>query len=317
LVRAGQGIPRVLPSVQIAGKEYFVLTDWAESQNLQMRWIKHDETLQLTNRAAKIVLATDSREAHFNGVAVWLSFPVVYRNGTIYLSQLDAQKTFQPLLSAPKNRRGDLIKTICLDPGHGGRDSGNRVGMNQEKIYTLLLAEELRLQLKQVGFRVTMTRTTDDFVELPDRPELAKRRGADLFVSLHFNSSQTGRDSVRGAEVYCLTPAGAESTNAGGEGGPGGTFAGNSFNQKNVFLAYKMQQSLLRCLDVEDRGIRRARFWVLRDALMPAVLIEAGFMSHPQEGKKIFTGAYRRQLAHAILQGILAYKRAVEPGSGS
>jgi N-acetylmuramoyl-L-alanine amidase len=76
-----------------------------------------------------------------------------------------------------------------------------------------------------------------------------------------------------------------------------------------------MQKALTRNLSVEDRGVRRARFAVLRDAVMPAVLIEAGFMSHPAEGRKIFTAAYRQKMARAIVEGLLAYKRAVEPGT--
>jgi N-acetylmuramoyl-L-alanine amidase len=87
---------------------------------------------------------------------------------------------------------------------------------------------------------------------------------------------------------------------------------GNRCNDKNILLAYDVQKSLVQQLGVQDRGVRRARFAVLRDAEMPAILVEAGFMSHPVEGSKIFTPAYRRQLARAIVDGIMTYKRAVE-----
>src|SRR4029077_10148741 len=103
---------------------------------------------------------------------------------------------------------------------------------------------------------------SDKKIELPMRPELAKRRGADLFVSLHFNAFP--EKSVQGAEVYCLTPAGAPSSNARGEGAGAGLFAGNRSNDKNMFLAYQLQKSLTKNLTVEDRGVHRARFWVLR-----------------------------------------------------
>ena len=138
---------------------------------------------------------------------------------------------------------------------------------------------------------------------------------ADLFVSLHFNAAESARGSVQGAQVFCLTPAGASSTNARGEGGGVGWCAGNRNNDRNLFLAYQVQQALTRSLAVEDLGVRRARFAVLRDAAMPAVLIEAGFMSHPVEGRKILTAAYRRQIARAIVEGVLAYKRTVEQGT--
>jgi N-acetylmuramoyl-L-alanine amidase len=300
-----------LPAV-VSGQVYLRLAVWAKAHGLELRWLKQDETLQLTNHSSKIVLAVDSREAQINGVAVWLLFPLVAHNGAIYLAQLDVETTLRPLLSPPKGPPGARIKTICLDPGHGGKDPGNRVGSNQEKQYTLLLAQELHTQLERAGLKVTLTRSTDAFIELPTRPELAKQRSADLFVSLHFNAAEAGRDSVQGAEVYCLTPAGASSTNARGEGAGAGWFPGNRYNDKNLFLAFQVQKALTRNLAVEDRGVRRARFAVLRDAAMPAVLIEAGFMSHPAEGRKIFSSAYRQKIARAIVEALLAYKRAVE-----
>jgi N-acetylmuramoyl-L-alanine amidase len=288
------------------------LTDWAKGNGLEVRWLKQDESLQVNNHSSKLLLAVDHRETQINGIEVWLLFPVVLRNGSAYLAQLDLQTTLLPILSPPKNRRGAKIKTVCLDPGHGGRDTGNRAGSNQEKNYTLLLAQEVRKQLVRAGLRVILTRSTDTFVELPTRPEIAKRRSADLFLSLHFNAAEASRDSAQGAEVYCLTPAGASSTNARGEGGGARAFAGNRCNEKNLFLAYQVQKALTRSLGAEDRGVRRARFAVLRDPVMPATLIEAGFMSHPTEGRRILTGAYRQKIARAIVEGVLAYKRQVE-----
>ena len=232
---------------------------------------------------------------------------MVPRNDAIYVSKLDVQTTLQPVLYPVKRHTTTKTASICLDPGHGGKDPGFRVGSNEEKRFTLLLAEELREQLKRAGWKVTLTRTRDTFVELPDRPEVARRKKADLFLSLHFNAVETAPNSVQGAEVYCLTPTGAPSTNAGGEGGGAGSFSGNRFNDQNMLLAYQLQKCLTRNLAVEDRGVHRARFAVLRDATMPAALIEAGFMSHPVEGKRIFTTEYRRQIARAIVEGVKAY----------
>jgi N-acetylmuramoyl-L-alanine amidase len=304
------GAQRSFETTQISGKAFVRLSDWAKANGFEVRWLRRDETLQLNNHALKVVLTVDSREAQLNGVQVWLSFPLAQRNEAVYIAELDLQTTLQPIVSPPKNRSGIKIKTICLDPGHGGKDPGNHAGANQEKKFTLLLAQEVREQLTRAGLKATLTRTTDTFIELPTRPELARKRNADLFVSLHFNAFQQA--SVRGAEVYCLTPAGASSTNARGEGAGAGWFAGNRQNDKNMFLAYQMQKALTKNLAVEDRGLKRARYAVLRDAAMPAVLIEGGFMSNPGEGRKIFDAAYRRQMARAIVEGVLAYKRTVE-----
>jgi len=176
----------------------------------------------------------------------------------------------------------------------------------------LLLAQEVQKQLARVGLKGVLTRHSDTFLELPARPALAQRKRADLFVSLHFNGAARNPDTVRGAEVFCLTPAGLASTNADRPEAGANTFIGNRNNSRNLFLAYQVQAALVRNLAAEDRGVRRARFAVLRDAAMPAVLIEAGFMSHPVEGRKILTAAYRQQIARAIVEGLLAYKKAVE-----
>src|SRR5205085_2454476 len=108
-------------------------------------------------------------------------------------------ETLAPVLSPPANRPGGKVRTICLDPGHGGRDPGNQTGGHDEKNYTLLLAREVRDQLSAAGFKVVLTRTTDTKIELPDRPAVAKRAAADLFVSLHFNAYDgAARNEVKG-----------------------------------------------------------------------------------------------------------------------
>jgi N-acetylmuramoyl-L-alanine amidase len=311
----GQGAPPTAEPARVAGQKYVRLADWAKANAFEVRWLKQDETLQLTDRWLKVVVAADSREARINGVRVWLSYPVMPQSGTLCLAQLDVEATLRPLLTPPRKQSGAKVKTVCLDPGHGGKDPGNEIGSNQEKQYTLLLAKEVRAQLAMAGLKVSLTRSTDSFIELPGRPGLAKRRNADLFVSLHFNAAESARSTVQGAEVYCLTPTGATSTNARGEGNGEGSFPGNRHNDQNLFLAYQVQKALTRNLTVEDRGVRRARFAVLRDALMPAVLIEAGFLSHPVEGRQILSAAYRQRIARAIVEALLAYKRAMEQGT--
>jgi N-acetylmuramoyl-L-alanine amidase len=301
-------LARSIDPLRINGKEYVRLADWAAANNFSVRWTQKDEALQLSG-SARLELQVHSPEAQLNGVKVRLLFPVAQHDNSVYLSRADVQ-TFAAVLSPPRSRT--KIKTICLDPGHGGKDPGFSVGSNQEKKYTLLLAKEVQDQLVHAGFKVSLTRTYDNYVERAERPDLARRRNADLFISLHFNATEGSAKSVQGVEVYCLTPAGAPSSNSGGEGGGAGWFAGNRHNDENTFLAYQLQKALTRELPAEDRGVHRARFEVLREATMPAVLIEGGFMSHPTEGKKIFTPTYRKQMARAIFDGVAAYKAAVE-----
>ncbi len=298
-----------------ASRQYVRLGDWARANEFAIRWLERDRTLQLSNRWMRLVFNVDprqdSRKAWINGVEVWLAFPLIAQNGTVHIAQLDLEKTLAPVMSPPANPPGIRVRTICLDAGHGGNDPGFRVGSSEEKRHTLLLAQEVRDQLKRAGFSVTLTRTTDVKVPLELRPELARRRAADLFVSLHFNASEEARNQVRGVEVYCCTPAGATSFNAGGEGDTRWVPA-NRNDDKNMLLAYELQKSIVKNLQANDRGVKRARFKVLREAAMPAVLIEAGFLSHPVEGKKIADPAYRRQMAQAIVGGIVAYRQKVK-----
>jgi N-acetylmuramoyl-L-alanine amidase len=301
----------------INGHSYVPLADWARANGLKCFWLEHGDKIVVTNRTTRLVFDVDARDAEINGVQVALSCPVANVKGTPLIAQLDLDTAVRPLLFPERYVVPGAIKTICLDPGHGGKDTGNRVGWHYEKVYTLALAAEVRDQLKKAGFNVILTRTRDTYVDLPLRPALANRCGADLFVSLHFNATETGRNEVKGPETYCVTPVGASSTNARGEGSNQGPTAGNRNEQRSLLLAYQVQKSLVRNLAAEDRGVRRARFAVLRGTTMPAILIESGYMTNPFEGRKIFSDAYRHQLAQAIVQGILAYQKMTAPlGSG-
>jgi N-acetylmuramoyl-L-alanine amidase len=294
--------PRPVPRVNVAGREHVRLLDWAKSRGLKVRWLTWEKTLQATDSGNRVLLTVNSSVASINGVRVWLSFPVLVRYGTVYVSSLDVRSTLEPLLTPARRTK---LGTVCLDPGHGGKDPGYRLGYQREKSFALLLAQEVRRQLNAAGVKVVLTRNSDRFVELADRPQLARKSGASLFVSLHFNSSEVNRGTVRGSEVYCLTPAGAYSTNTRGRG-DADYLSANQFNDRSILLAYHVQKRLVGQLGV-DRGVRRARFAVLRDAAMPAILVEAGFLSHPTEGKRIADPKYRRDLARAITEGILAY----------
>lgn len=301
----------------INGQNYVLLADWARGNGFHETLLNRE--VVLTDKNSRLVFNSDSADAEINGVDVRLSFPVA--KGAL-ISQLDLDKTIRPLLNPSRYLEPKKIMTICLDPGHGGKDTGNRVHSffwHNEKTYTLELAFELREQLEHAGFKVILTRSRDTYVELPARPAIANRAGADLFISLHFNATQVGKNEVSGPETYCITPVGAASSNAGGESGEfassisAGPTTANRFENGSLLLAYQMEKSLVQNLHAEDRGVRRARFAVLRDAAMPAILIEGGYMTNPTEGKKIYDSAYRKQMAAAIVKGILAYQKLTAP----
>jgi N-acetylmuramoyl-L-alanine amidase len=291
----------------ISGSDYIHLADWADTAGFTMKWTKKDGTITLNSPSAQLNLGVDSRRAEIGGVNVWLSLPVVNRNGSLFLSLVDAATTIGPILFPQKT--DTHLKTICLDPGHGGKDKGTVSGRNYEKNYSLLLAREVAELLKHEGLKVCLTREDDAAVELPDRPLIARRQGADLFVSLHYNSDT--RD-LRGLEVFCLAPAGVNSSNEGGGKAIHAREAGNAHDDQNVLLAYAMQRAITASVPLEDIGLKRSRFKVLCDACMPAVLIEGGFMSNPSDARNIYDTTFRKRMAQAIVNGILAYKRMVE-----
>ena len=206
---AALAAPSAIQHTTVYGRTYWRARDWAQARGMTAAWVVRDKTFQLAGGATRILLAVDSLEIQFNGTSVFLSHPIVERDGSLYISQLDVETVLVPLANPPHQPAGRRMRTICLDPGHGGRDPGNQEGSRQEKKYTLLLAQELRAQLAKLGFKVVLTRQKDAFLDLDQRPVLAQKCGADLFVSLHFNSTPASQATVHGAETYCLTPKGA------------------------------------------------------------------------------------------------------------
>ena len=220
-------------------RDWVSLSEWAKQNDFKLIWLKKDDSLTLTKQAARLSFKIDSLSAEINGVTVWLHDPIALRDGQVCVASLDLLATIRPVLFPATNHPGNSIKTICLDPGHGGKDTGGTAGTFLEKRYTLLLAKELEKQLRAAGFKVLLTRTKDKFVELEDRPEFASRHQADLFISLHFNISPQGEAS--GVEVYCLTPPQRSSTNARGESADTAPWPVNRQDAQNVLLAYQLQ----------------------------------------------------------------------------
>jgi N-acetylmuramoyl-L-alanine amidase len=179
--------------------------------------------------------------------------------------------------------------------------------VQQEKAYTLLLSKMLQDELEKNGFKVRLVRDGDEYLHPEKHAEYANKTKADLFISIHFNSASDS--DAKGVEVYALTPIGAPPTN-GGEASK--RSPGNRNDTENVLLAYELQKSMVRNLEMSDRGMRRAGFLVLRNIYMPGVLVEAGFMTNSQDMRKISLTGERKKMSNAIVNGILAYKRLVE-----
>jgi N-acetylmuramoyl-L-alanine amidase len=262
------------------------------------------KNVDLNNGKNEMQFHIDSREMLINGVRNWLSFPVFYHGGKIVVSRIDLAKTLEPQLRPNMIQKLGRVRTVVLDPGHGGFDKGAISSYGYEKDYTLDLARLLRPLLQAKGFRVIMTRESDVFLPLELRARIANATSDSIFVSLHFNA--TDRDPVAtGFEIYSLTPRGAPSTYEDGL-----TFAsiniqnGTEADAASVELSSCIYHSLLGQIGEFDRGIKRARFAVLRLTKIPAVLIEGGFLTERGESRLIANPEWRKKLADAICGGI-------------
>lgn len=306
------------PTVSIQGRDYVRLEDWARQNHFKVTRTPQSREVVAVRAGDRLTLTTDGRRIEFNGVGLWLSHTVLLTNQQVMVAHLDIRSVLNTLANPPQRPPGQRIKTICIDPGHGGKEPGHKSSSRLEKTYTLLLAQEVRRLLQDAGLKVVLTRHSDITVDLVERTAIARKADADLFISLHYNAAAASSTTATGIEVYAMTPVGARSTNASNDAGPVGSFSGNRFDADNLLLAFHVQRALTRSLpNAADRGVRRARFMVLRLAEMPAILIEAGFMSHPTDGRWIYSQNGRRQTARAIADGILAYQRTVERGTSS
>jgi N-acetylmuramoyl-L-alanine amidase len=263
-------------------------------------------TLATTNGVFQ--LRVGSQVAHWDGLEVRLAFSPQYTDGQPYVHTLDLRKTIQPLLLGTPMSFLKTNLTIVIDPGHGGEDSGTSsvLGDLAEKDFTLDWARRVGSLLASNGWQVFLTRTGDTDLSLSNRIAFAEAHKAGVFLSLHFNSSAPN-DQQSGLETYCLTPTGMPSTLTRGFGDDLRlTFPNNAFDAQNLQLALRVHRALLQVNGKRDRGVRRARFLgVLRGQRCPAILVEGGYLSNPQEARRISDPAYRQKLAEALAQVIV------------
>ena len=301
-----------LKAYRFENGEYVSVAEMASFYRLGRDLSRDKDLAEFRSANGQLSLQAERRVVTLNGLAHWLSAPIITARDQLWISATDVLKCLDPVLGAERLRTPKVIRTIVLDPGHGGTDRGAQGRLGTEKTLTLDLAKRVQAELRDKNLTVLLTRSTDRTVELDRRPEFAAGRRADLFVSIHLNSAGATADGI---ETYCLTPAGAVSTASPFEGwGRKGTGSetGNTFDEQNCWLAHCLQKSLLAGTGAADRGVRRARFLVIRDAPCPAVLLECGFLSNAGEEKKLVDPAYRDKLAQAIATGILTYKASVE-----
>lgn len=270
------------------------------------------KTIMLDSGKMQLEVTVGLREASINGVKHWLAFPVAFHDGQVLISRLDLSKIIEPNLRPELIQGMTPVTTIVLDPGHGGHDNGAASKYGFEKNFALDVALRARTLLEAEGYKVVMTRATDVFIPLEQRPAVANHIPNSIFVSIHFNSSSTNADA-RGFEIFSIAPRGAPSTN---DVMPRERDLreepGNSVDMPSGALAGSVFHALLGQVPMVDRGVKHARFAVLRLCTQPAVLIECGFVSNNAESTLISSAAWREHVANAIVDGVGNYRELAE-----
>ena len=223
----------------------------------------------------------------------------------IVLSNSDWNSTLRPLMN-PRSVRKHRVYTITLDAGHGGSDTGALGRYSREKDITLRITRRTAALLKACKYNVVLTRYRDQTLSLDARRAIQKRQKSDLFVSIHVNAVK--QRSINGIETFALTPADAPSTGGKKE------LRRNPANVRdanNFLLAYHLQKAMLSRTGAADRGVKRARFAVLKDITCPGALVEVGFITNQREEKLLNSAAYVEKISRAIAEGIISYHRAI------
>ena len=293
--------------IKVSGHDYLSVDNISRFYGLPAGVAAAGDKIRLET-VSPLEFVSGSREAMINGARSWLCFPLVEQDGKYLVSRTDVAKTIEPLVRPHRVPNVGKIQTVVLDPGHGGHDKGQVSRYGCEKDFALDVARKLRPLLQAKGLRVIMTREGDYFVPLEVRAQIANTARNPIFVSIHFNGTNDDPNAT-GFEIFSFTPRGAPSTSDS-------AVALSSFNMQpgsevdaqSMALSACIYHSLLGHIPEYDRGIKRARFAVLRLTKVPAVLIEGGFLTERGECKLISNKDWRGKLAAAIGVGIENYR---------
>jgi len=298
--------------VNFHGRDFLTVDNIAKFYSLPNKATPANKRVRLDNGKNSLEFELDSREVMINGVRNWLCFPVMEQNGQYLVSRIDLAKTIEPQLRPHMITNLGQFKTVVLDAGHGGYDKGAVSPYGYEKDFALDVAKNLKPMLEAKGLEVKMTRDSDVFVPLELRARIANAAKDAVFVSIHFNATDAN-PAASGFEIYSLTPRGAPSTQ---DDALALRFmnmqAGSPVDAPSLALSMSVYHSVLGHFDEYDRGIKRARFAVLRLTKIPAVLVEGGFLTERGESRLVAKSAWRAKLAEAIATGIGNYKELVD-----
>jgi len=294
--------------IKVSGHDYLSIDNISKFYRLPAEVVPAGKKIRLETVKHPLEFVSGSREVIINGARSWLCFPLIEHDGKFLVSRMDVAKTIEPQLRPHRIPNIGRLQTVVLDPGHGGHDKGAVGSYGYEKNFALDVARKLRPLLQAKGLRVIMTREGDYFVPLEVRAQIANAAQDSIFVSIHFNA--TDRDpNATGFEIFSFTPRGAPSTSDTSLTLSSLDMqAGSTVDTQSMALSSCIYHSLLGHIPEFDRGIKRARFAVLRLTRVPAVLIEGGFLTERGESELIAKNDWRTKLAQSISVGIQNYQ---------
>ncbi len=269
-------------------------------------------TLLLESPKVVMKLRVGGNECTMNNVKFIFSQSIATIGDKVYVSRMDFAKLIEPVLRPNFIQNAGDFRTVILDPGHGGKDSGAANPIGTEASYNLKIAGLVKKQLEIKGFKVVMSRNSDVFQSLQERVDFANAvRENAVCISIHFNSSDNR--SARGVETFTLSPPGISHYDSEFKLSDNQTRVGNENDSANIALATSVHGSVLRRLgnNTLDRGIKRARFNMLSGVRHPAILLEGGFLTHPYEARLIANGEYQKAIASGIVDAVAKYRMAV------
>jgi N-acetylmuramoyl-L-alanine amidase len=307
------------------------LTNLCNQYHLNCQWDNIGHVVYATINDVPIRILIGSKIVLVNQQEVVLSKSIVMKDSLVVLPQDFKEKVITPF-DIKQVRRREVqypllgIRQVIIDAGHGGKDPGaiSRKGL-QEKEVNLDVAKRVRKILEKNRIKVIMTRDTDNFISLSKRTEIASKTKAGLFVSIHANSNP--HKNVQGIEIYTSKKLN-RFDKVEEQKQKNITFLFKNFNmdqrkkevgnivldmiainkqpESNV-LASSVATELSRLTKARYLGNKQSRFFVLRNTLIPAILVEVGFLSNYKEEKLLQTSLYRQKIAEGIAKGILAY----------
>ncbi len=292
---------------------------------LDCRWDAMAETMVMDYRGTRIQAMVGSDQVMVGNAALKLSGPLLYRKGVVLVPG-DFEKVVFGSKPEITTQGFNRHAVFMIDAGHGGKDPG-AIGFGglKEKELNLDLAKRVAARFEKEGVKVIMTRSTDQFLTLQERALLASRPEVDLFISIHANANKN--KGARGIEVYYAGILNkedlkdpqrrinlrkvCEKMNVRSEMGDVRDIIDDMLYTSKFTLSPGLADAVARGFEndtgARTRGSKTARYFVLRNTLVPSILIEAGFLTNPREARLLKDSTYRQQIAEAIVKNVLEF----------